>query len=414
MRALTSNLVSPAGTRSAAVLVEWGKFTAYGRGPQSRFFGIGVPLPIGLPAGDRGPQSRFDVIGVPFDSDFDTDTGDVDTIKTWVAAYDVRADLDLDGDIDATDGTLAEGYEGWQLGWNELSHSTVANRIGYAGYHKDVNLDISHVRNRVLDPHLGRWTRRDPLGYVDGMSLYEYVASMPTTSDDPHGLFDPIRSHFPAPCPPQGPCIPIDPFRRPPPPPRTSPISPWSPAPGDPAPVPLPSPGQLVPWPGDGSFNFDLDLTWGGSKKCCSRGPAGLLYCITFKGSCQTGPCRCCPSNEVGLETKCKFCISLSVHVFGPVGCKDAEPDFSLSHGLPPEEPDCCKPVGHCNLDGCIAVKASFAGQSVSCDWCFGKPRVECKATWGVPKLKGPDVSLAGTGCITCTIGTTCQRYFHD
>jgi len=147
---------------SAGVMVEWGKFTAYG-------------LPIGLPAGD-------------IDSDFITDTGDVDAIKTWVAAYDVRADLDLDGDIDATDGTLAEGYEGWQLGWNELSHSSVANRIGYAGYHKDVNLDISHVRNRVLEPHLGRWTRRDPLGYVDGMGLYEYVASRPLMLRDSRGM----------------------------------------------------------------------------------------------------------------------------------------------------------------------------------------------------------------------------------
>ncbi|MCL4198141.1 MAG: hypothetical protein KJZ69_11685 [Phycisphaerales bacterium] len=159
---------------SAGVMVEWGKFTAYGRGPQSRFFGIGVPLPIGLPAGD-------------IDSDFITDTGDVDAIKTWVAAYDVRADLDLDGDIDPTDGALAEGYEGWQLGWNELSHSSVANRLGCAGYHKDVNLDLSHVRNRVLEPHLGRWTRRDPLGYVDGMSLYEYVRSAPIFAVDDSG-----------------------------------------------------------------------------------------------------------------------------------------------------------------------------------------------------------------------------------
>ncbi len=171
---------------SAGVMVEWGKFTAYGRGPQSRFFGIGVPLPIGLPAGD-------------IDSDFITDTGDVDAIQTWVAAYDVRADLDLDGDIDATDGTLAEGYEGWQLGWNVLSHEDVANRLGYAGYHKDVNLDISHVRNRVLDPHLGRWTRRDPLGYVDGMGLYEYMTSNSMKGTDPLGLWcpplDPTEFH---------------------------------------------------------------------------------------------------------------------------------------------------------------------------------------------------------------------------
>ncbi len=98
------------------------------------------------------------------------------------------ADLDLDGDIDATDGTHAEGYEGWQLGWNELSHSSVANRLGYAGYQKDVNLDHYHVRNRVLEPHLGRWTRRDPLGYIDGMSLYEYVGGRSQSNTDAAGL----------------------------------------------------------------------------------------------------------------------------------------------------------------------------------------------------------------------------------
>ncbi len=147
---------------SAAVMVEWAKFSAYG-------------IPIGLPAGD-------------IDSDFITDTGDVDAIEIWASSYDVRADLDLDGDIDGDDATLASGYEGWDLGWNVLSHADVANRAGYAGYQKDANLDISHVRNRVLEPHLGRWTRRDPLGYIDGMSLYEYAGSLALTHVDPDGF----------------------------------------------------------------------------------------------------------------------------------------------------------------------------------------------------------------------------------
>ncbi len=147
---------------SAAVMVEWAKFSAYG-------------VPFGLPAAD-------------LDSDGETIAADETTISTWSSAYDVRADLDLDGDIDGDDATLANGYVGRNLGWTNLSHEDVANRIGYAGYQKDVNLDISHVRHRVLEPHLGRWTRRDPLGYVDGMGLYSTVASAPLLHTDPNGL----------------------------------------------------------------------------------------------------------------------------------------------------------------------------------------------------------------------------------
>ena len=36
-------------------------------------------------------------------------------------------------------------------------------------------------------PDLGRWAKRDPVGYVDGSNLYEYATSMPTTHQDPTG-----------------------------------------------------------------------------------------------------------------------------------------------------------------------------------------------------------------------------------
>jgi len=46
-----------------------------------------------------------------------------------------------------------------------------------------------HVRHRVYDAENGRWTRRDPLGYVDGMGLCEYCRSQPVIGVDPHGKF---------------------------------------------------------------------------------------------------------------------------------------------------------------------------------------------------------------------------------
>ena len=40
----------------------------------------------------------------------------------------------------------------------------------------------------MYHPTLGRWLQRDPLGYVDGMSLYQYVASAPSAKTDAFGL----------------------------------------------------------------------------------------------------------------------------------------------------------------------------------------------------------------------------------
>jgi hypothetical protein len=46
---------------------------------------------------------------------------------------------------------------------------------------------VYHVRHRVYLPESGRWSRRDPLGYVDGMGLYEYVKSSSILHRDPSG-----------------------------------------------------------------------------------------------------------------------------------------------------------------------------------------------------------------------------------
>jgi len=95
-------------------------------------------------------------------------------------------------------------FDGWV---NEpadvLSTAAIGNTIGYAGYEHDPilltppalsatpgegNAAYYHVRNRVYDANLGRWTRRDPLGYVDGMGLYQYCKSRAVVSTDPSGL----------------------------------------------------------------------------------------------------------------------------------------------------------------------------------------------------------------------------------
>jgi hypothetical protein len=41
----------------------------------------------------------------------------------------------------------------------------------------------------VYHPTVGRWTTRDPAGYVDGHGLHQYARSMPTRVTDLFGLF---------------------------------------------------------------------------------------------------------------------------------------------------------------------------------------------------------------------------------
>lgn len=65
-----------------------------------------------------------------------------------------------------------------------------ACELGFAGYRYDPVIRKYHVRNRVYDPRMGRWLQRDPLGYVDGMSLYAYVGNDPAGAIDPMGLME--------------------------------------------------------------------------------------------------------------------------------------------------------------------------------------------------------------------------------
>jgi RHS repeat-associated protein len=52
------------------------------------------------------------------------------------------------------------------------SSSTYANRYTYTGREWDAELKLYHFRARWYDPATGGFVSRDPLGYVDGMSLY--------------------------------------------------------------------------------------------------------------------------------------------------------------------------------------------------------------------------------------------------
>ncbi len=156
-------------------------------------------------AGAQVQQVRYSAYGVPFglpagdvNSDGDVTSADDTAISNWISgsAYDVRGDMDLDGRVDNADRTALQSRIGDSLGRGVLAlavdHSGGGggNRKGYAGYEGDFSRDgFWHVRHRVLDTELGRWTRRDPLGYVDGVNMYTYVHSRPHVIYDPFGLY---------------------------------------------------------------------------------------------------------------------------------------------------------------------------------------------------------------------------------
>ncbi len=136
-------------------------------------------------AGDIQEWDKYRAYGVPFlltpadhNKDGAVTKDDSNAFDADYAAGKLRADLNKDGALTTADQTIfnasyAKAVVGGRF---KLSASDIANRKGYAGYEHDGNLpELAHVRNRVMHFGLGRWTRRDPLGYVDGVNLYILV-----------------------------------------------------------------------------------------------------------------------------------------------------------------------------------------------------------------------------------------------
>ena len=71
------------------------------------------------------------------------------------------------------------------------------NNILFCGYRFDPETGKYHARHRDLDDYTGRWFTHDPVGYIDGLNLYEYVKSSPINKYDPLGLWIIFRDNQP-------------------------------------------------------------------------------------------------------------------------------------------------------------------------------------------------------------------------
>ncbi len=109
--------------------------------------------------------------------------GDIDTV-----GYRASADVDRDGTVGSGDMAIVIAANGTASAAGELSLK--GNIVGYAGYLYDAELAPARytVRHRTYVPGLGRWAERDPLTYVDGYNLLQYVSSNPAKFIDPFGL----------------------------------------------------------------------------------------------------------------------------------------------------------------------------------------------------------------------------------
>jgi RHS repeat-associated protein len=132
------------------------------------------------------------------DSDDDSETGDLGQEGSGLDErlyYCTDAQMNVTALVTAA-GTVVERYAYDPYGqpifhdgsWGSQTSSSHGNAILYGGYYFDAETGFYHVRNRMYHPLLGRWLTRDPLGYVDGMSLYEYCRGNSICGLDPMGL----------------------------------------------------------------------------------------------------------------------------------------------------------------------------------------------------------------------------------
>ncbi|HEX3553446.1 MAG TPA: Ig-like domain-containing protein [Thermoanaerobaculia bacterium] len=72
----------------------------------------------------------------------------------------------------------------------ETAASTTGNLFGFQGHLLDPETSLIYFRNRYYDPEIGRFITPDPVGYVDGPSLYAFVGNDPPNHGDPLGLYE--------------------------------------------------------------------------------------------------------------------------------------------------------------------------------------------------------------------------------
>jgi RHS repeat-associated protein len=107
------------------------------------------------------------------------------------ANYNADADWDRNGIVNSTDvAAFGSGSYASALPGGALAENASDLNVGFCGYRFNGEIGAYTVRFRHYDPTPGvaRWLERDPAGYVDGPSLYQYCSQAPHEAADPFGL----------------------------------------------------------------------------------------------------------------------------------------------------------------------------------------------------------------------------------
>lgn len=78
----------------------------------------------------------------------------------------------------------------YDAGGKALAGSITGNRFGFTGQVFDSSTGQNHFLFRTYNPETGLFNQQDPIGYGDGMGMYQYVGNNPANGIDVLGLAD--------------------------------------------------------------------------------------------------------------------------------------------------------------------------------------------------------------------------------